>query len=135
MRRRAWLLLPLLALDCRSRPPAAGALLPENLAGDWHRGEIRELPPESVPPEVAHATLRQALEAMYEGPAFVQVDLFVLSSSAAGLDLAQRWRPAADTVFFYQGNYFVVVRWRNFDRQRLTVFLRALQRHLASFAK
>jgi hypothetical protein len=49
-----------------------------------------------------------------------------------GLDLAQRWRPSADTVFFQQGRYFVVVKWQQADRKALQEFVRELEKRLAA---
>jgi hypothetical protein len=123
-------MLPFFGVDCGRRPPTPDALLPPELAGSWKRRDIHELPPESVPPQTARGSLQRAFEADYEGPAGVQVDLFELASPASALDLAQRWRPAADTVFFYQGPYFSIVRWQTFDRQNVAAFVRAFEQHL-----
>ena len=48
------------------------------------------------------------------------------------MDLAQRWRPSADTVFFYRGRYFVVVKWQQADRKALQEFVRELEKRLAA---
>jgi len=40
--------------------------------------------------------------------------------------MAQRWRPSADTVFFNEGRYFVVVKWQQADRKALHDFVREL---------
>jgi hypothetical protein len=55
--------------------------------------------------------------------------LYELSSPGVGLDLAQRWRPSADTVFFYRDQYFVVVKWQQADRGALQEFVRELEKH------
>ncbi|HZT34015.1 MAG TPA: hypothetical protein VFA33_29255 [Bryobacteraceae bacterium] len=133
MRRRTWLLAAASLAACRRRPPSADALLPAVLAGKWRRRDLRDLPAESAPAEAARGTVRRIYEAFYEGPTSVQVDLFELVSATAGLDLAQRWRPAAAAVFFYKDNYFAVVKWQSFDRGNLTAFVRALEQHLGSF--
>lgn len=137
MTRRIWLLLAPCFAACRRQPPTADALLPALLAPatTWQRQQLREPPLESLPPEMPRASVRRIVEAIYSGPATVQVDLFDLVSSAAALDLAQKWRSAPNSVFFYKGNYFVLVKWQSFDRQQLTAFVRALERHLEPFGK
>ena len=124
----------LAAPACRRTPPAAEALLPAGMPGGWRRREVHEMPAESMPLDSARSSVRRVFQANYEGPASIQVDLFDLASSAAGLDLAQRWRPTPDTVFFYKENYFAVVKWQSFDRQHLTAFVRGLEQHLGKFA-
>jgi hypothetical protein len=47
-----------------------------------------------------------------------------------GLELSQRWRPSADTVFFSRGRFFVVVKWQAAQRQALESFIRELQGRL-----
>ena len=56
--------------------------------------------------------------------------MYELSSPGVGLDLVQRWRPSADTVFFYRGRYFVVVKWQQADRKALQEFVRELEKRL-----
>jgi hypothetical protein len=65
--------------------------------------------------------------ASYEGPGKLQARVYVLSSPAVGVDLAQRWRPSADTVFFYRDRYFVVVKWQSAERKALEEFVRELE--------
>src|ERR1035438_4701839 len=38
--------------------------------------------------------------ASYEGPGKLEARVYALTSPEVGVDLAQRWRPSADTVFF-----------------------------------
>ncbi len=122
-------MLSLLGLECGRRAPVADVLLPRELGG-CKRSEMHELPSESVPAESGGVNLRRAFQATYKAPAAVQVKILELASPAAALDLAQRWRQEADSVSFYQGNYFAVVKWESFDRQKLAAFVRALQQHL-----
>jgi hypothetical protein len=68
--------------------------------------------------------------AAYEGPGKLEARVYELSAPGVGLDLAQRWRPSADTVFFYRGPYFVVVKWQQADRQALQDFVRELEKRL-----
>ena len=53
-----------------------------------------------------------------------------LDSPAVALDLVQRWRPSADTVFFYRGRYFVVLKWQDADRTALQAFAAELEKRL-----
>jgi hypothetical protein len=55
------------------------------------------------------------------------VDLYEAKVSGTAFEMTQRWRPAADTVFFDQGRYFVVVTWKQADRQALKDFVRKLE--------
>jgi hypothetical protein len=70
--------------------------------------------------------------AAYEGPGKLEARVYELSRFEVGLDLAQRWRPSADTVFFQQGRYFVVVKWQQADRKALQEFVRELEKRLAA---
>jgi hypothetical protein len=44
------------------------------------------------------------------------------------LDMAQRWKPAPDTVFFYNGRFFVLIQWQTADRKALREFVAALEK-------
>jgi hypothetical protein len=68
--------------------------------------------------------------AAYEGPGRLQARVYELESPAVALDLVQRWRPSADTVFFYRDQYFVVIKWQDADRRALQAFVRELEARL-----
>ena len=55
---------------------------------------------------------------------------YELTRQEIGLDIAQRWRAAADTVFFWARSHFIVVSWREADRKALQEFTRALENRL-----
>ena len=117
-----------LGLGCSacSRPPRSGdSLLPAVLAGGWQRKSLRDIPP-SLP------GARRAFEAVYEGPGKLTAGVYDLKSSANALDLVQRWKPAADTVFFSEDNYFATIKWDRADRSALTAFVRALEKSLGT---
>jgi len=118
-----------LVAACGRRAPT-GPLLPERLEA-WERKASGEAPPETAPEPLARAAVRRVENAVYQGPGIVHVKVYELTSSAAALDAAQRWRPAPDTVFFYKDNYFTVVQWERADREALTAFVRALEKRLA----
>jgi len=125
MTRRSWMLAAMASIAC-SRPPRSGeSLLPPRVAEVWARTSLHDIPP-------TPARARRAFEATYEGAGALTADVYELNSSAEGLDMVQRWRPAPDTVFFYKGNYFAVVKWSQADRQALAAFVRALEKGLGT---
>ena len=76
---------------------------------------------------VPSSAVEESRAASYGGPGTLEARIYRLTSPAVGLDLAQRWRPSADTVFFNQGSYFVVVKWQSADRKALQEFVKALE--------
>ena len=68
--------------------------------------------------------------ASYEGAGKLEARVYELASAGVGLDLAQRWRPSADTVFFNRGRYFVVVKWEQAERKALQEFVKETERRL-----
>ncbi|MBZ5619679.1 MAG: hypothetical protein LAQ69_13290 [Acidobacteriia bacterium] len=122
-----WLALALSA--CREKAPPLD-LFPESMANVWRRSTLVELPVSEAPDPVSRTSVRRLQTAVYEGPGKLEARAYELTSSAVGLDLAQRWRPSADTVFFYQGRFFVVVKWQEADRQALRDFLRELEKRI-----
>ena len=134
MHRRYFLGLSGALAACVRKPESAGPLLPETVAQVWQRKNLRELPGSSAPDPVPPGGAKRVLQAEYGGPGSLQADVYDLSSSALALDMAQRWRPAADTVFFYRDNYFVVVKWQQADRKLLNAFVRELDQAFAARA-
>ena len=98
--------------------PAMPDAFAENLGG-WHRTAQRDLP----------GTERIRIAA-YEGPGRLEGRIYQLSSSAVALDRARQWQPAPDTVCFYKGRYFVVVKWQTAERKALQTFVAELQKRL-----
>jgi hypothetical protein len=49
----------------------------------------------------------------------------------AGPMLCGRRRPSADTVFFYRGRLFVIVKWQSADRELLRESVTELEKRLA----
>jgi hypothetical protein len=104
-------------------------LLPP-VVGGWQRSTIRDVPVSEAPALVSRAGLRRIQSAEYEGNGKIEVQVYDMTSSGLGVDLSQRWHPAADTVFFYRDNYFAVVKWQQADRTALQSFLRDLEKQL-----
>jgi len=129
MLRRIWLCLPLLVGGCsRATPPPD--ILPPSMAGVWKRTALETPPVSSAPDPVPRTAVNWFESANYEGPGKIETRLYGLTSSGVALDLVQRWRPSADTVFFYSGKTFVVVKWEQADRKSLEAFVRDLQTRL-----
>jgi hypothetical protein len=121
--------LPLLLLLAACRPAAPLNVLPETM-GPWKRTSLRETPASDSPDPVPRTSVERFETATYEGPGKLQARVYELSSSGVALDLAQRWRPSSDTVFFYRGRYFVVVKWEQAERRALEDFIRELEKVL-----
>jgi hypothetical protein len=115
---------------CGGRHGPAAEPFPETLAG-WTRKERREVAASEAPDPVPRTSVRSVEIATYEGPGKLEARAYELTSKGVGLDLAQRWRPSADTVFFWAGEYFVVVKWQEADRQALQAFTRGVEQRLS----
>lgn len=122
----------LLAALAACQKPAAlpPGLFPENAAGGWRRTAVRETPVSEAPDPVPRTSVDRLAVATYEGPGKLEARVYALSTPEVGLDLAQRWRPSADTVFFYRGRYFAVVKWQQAERKALEAFVRQLEEAL-----
>jgi len=130
MTRRHLVWLSAGAVAC-SRTRSAADLLPETV-GDWKRRDLRELPSRDAPSPIPKDAARRVLETSYEGPGLATVMVYELRSSAGALDAAQRWKPEADTVFFYSDNLFVVVRWKQAEREQLGRLVHGLEAHMGA---
>jgi len=115
---------------CRPAGTLPPDVFPPAVADVWRRTQMRETPVSEAPDPVPRNSVDRVGTAHYEGPGKIDVRVYVLESAAVGLDLAQRWRPSSDTVFFNRGRYFVVVKWQEADRGALHEFVRALEMRL-----
>jgi hypothetical protein len=120
----------LLLASCARAP--APPLFPPSIAGSWKLTESAAQPAANAPEPVRRLGLKRVERASYEGQGAITADVYELASSAAGLELAQTWRPAADTVFFYKDTYFAVVKWKNAEKTAVTAFVRDLEKHLGA---
>ena len=119
-----------LALSACGRIEPMPDLFPERAASEWHRTALRDLPASEAPDPLPRTSILRLQSATYEGPGKLEARVYQLSSSAVGLDIAQRWHPSADTVFFNHGRYFVVVKWQEAERKALQAFVRELEGRL-----
>ena len=129
MDRRNWLWLAVVLGACTGGAPLPD-LFPNNVAGVWRRTALANPPLSSAPDPVPRSAVNRLQTATYEGPGKLEVRAYELDSPAVALDLVQRWRPSADTVFFYRGRFFVVVKWDQAERKSLEAFVRELEARL-----
>ncbi len=130
MMRSNWIVAALLLGACGRHAPPPLDLFPETAASVWRRAAARSLPVSEAPDPVPRTSVERIQTAVYEGPGKLEARVYELSSFGVGLNLVQRWRPSADTVFFQQGRYFVVVKWQAADRKALQDFVRELEKRL-----
>jgi hypothetical protein len=128
MKRRHFVWVSLVFCGCRKSPPLA--LFPETVAGAWRRTAVREVPVSDAPDPVSRTSVIRLEAATYEGPGKLEARAYELTSAGVALDLVQRWRPSADTVFFYRGPYFVVVKWEQAERKALEAFVKEMEKRL-----
>ncbi|MBV8728538.1 MAG: hypothetical protein JO336_01890 [Acidobacteriia bacterium] len=125
-----WLIVlwPALLFTCR-RSANIPDLLPSSV-GAWHRTAFDRPSVSDAPDPVPRSAIEQFQSATYEGAGKLEARVYALDAPAVALELTQRWRPSADTVFFNQGRYFVVVKWQDADRKALQAFVADLQMRL-----
>ncbi len=121
-------LLALAVSACRKEGPPFEAF-PESVAG-WRRTEFRHAGASEAPDPVSRTSIQRLQLASYDGPGKLEARAYEVTSPAVALGLMQRWHPSADTVFFYRGRWFVVVKWQEADRAALQSFIRELEKRL-----
>jgi hypothetical protein len=114
---------------CRRKAPAPD-LFPPSMPGGWNRTGLREMTASDAPDPVPRTAIDRLQVANYEGPGKLEARAYQLDSPGVALDLVQRWRPSADTVFFYRDEYFVVIKWQEADRKALKAFVDELEKRL-----
>jgi hypothetical protein len=131
MTRRSWIgaAAGLAGSGCGRRAAMPPEVFPEAVGG-WRRTAAADMAIADAPDPVPRSAVERIRAASYEGPGKLQARVYQLNSAAVGLELVQRWRPSADTVFFNAGTYFVVVKWEQADRAALRTFLQDLEKRL-----
>jgi hypothetical protein len=129
MPRRKWFWFALFSGACGRAPAVPDVFLPM-MPGGWHRTALEHPSASDSPDPVPRSAVDQFQRANYEGPGKLDARLYVLDSPAVAVELAQRWRPSADTVFFFNGRFFVVVKWEDADRKALQAFVADVQKRL-----
>jgi hypothetical protein len=128
MTRRCWIAITAALAACGKQPRAID-VFPQTI-GPWRRTSLREPGLGETSDPVPQSSVRRVQAATYEGPGKLEARAYELTSSAVGLELAQRWRPSADTVFFWAKQYFVVVNWQEASRKALQEFTSTLEKRL-----
>jgi hypothetical protein len=118
------------AAGCRRNSAPAPDLFPATVAGVWQRTAAREMPVSEAPDPVPRTSVERLLTASYAGPGKLEARAYELDSPAVGPDLARRWRPSSDTVYFSRGRWFVVVKWQQAERGALQAFLQEVERRI-----
>jgi hypothetical protein len=129
MTRRNWMWLAFALSACREKSPPPD-LFPETVARVWRRSNLRETPVSEAPDPVPRTSVKRLQTAEFDGPGKLEARVYELTSSAVGLDLVQRWRPSADTVFVNPGRFLVVVKWQQADRKALQEFVGEMEKGL-----
>lgn len=133
MTRRTWWTLTLglagTTFACHRSEPFPD-LFPSTMGGVWRRTSLADLSPSDAPDPVSRSTIDRLRTASYEGPGKLEARVYELSAPAVALDLAQRWHPSADTIFFYRDQFFVVIKWQDADRKALQSFVHELEARL-----
>lgn len=122
--------LSLLVLTSCSSRADAPPKLPVSVSPGWQLKSIEESRPESAPETVKRLGFRKSWRAEYGGAGKAHVDIFALKTEAAGLEMAQQWRPRADSVTFFNPQYFVVIAWEKADRAALTALVSRIEKSL-----
>lgn len=115
---------------CQAPVPLPPGLFPGTVAGVWRRTALHDESVSNTHDPVPRTSVERLEVASYEGPGKLEARVYVLTSPEVGVDLVQRWHPSADTVFFYRGRYFVVVKWQEAERNALESFVRELEAKL-----
>ncbi len=102
--------------------------LPPSATFGWQLKSVVECKPEAAPAVVRQLGFVRSWRAEYGGPGTAHVDVYALKTEAAGLEMMQRWKAAADTIAFFNARYFVVVSWKDVDRAALTALIGKLEK-------
>ena len=124
----SWWWVILVLAGCHKTP--LPDLFAPTVAGVWHRTGLTNPSVSDAPDPVPRTAVNRLQIATYEGPGKLEARIYELDSPGVALDLVQRWRPSADTIFFYRDRYFVVVKWQDADRKALEAFVRDLEARL-----
>src|SRR5712692_9980668 len=125
MTRRECVVAAITLVGCTPRAIPKEQLLPVAIAEVWQLQELRESAATSD-----QKGARRVISGVYKGPGTLKVEIYELVSRASGLDMVQKRRPTANSVAFDTDKFFAVVNWESTDREKVTAFVRALEKHL-----
>jgi len=129
MRPRILLLAVLAMAACGRKPATMPDLFPETV-GAWRRTAASDIASAAAPDGIDAGLIEKVRAASYDGPGRLDARAYQLTSSAVALDIVQRWHATADTVYFYQDRFLVVLKWQTADRKALQEFVAALDAKL-----
>jgi len=125
---RRWSCLSILLLLGACKQGAAPPVFPASVADAWRLKSSQSFAAGSAPELVRKIGTRGWWRTVYEGPGTATVELYELTATPGGLEMVQRWRPAADTVVWYTPRYFVVVKWQSADRAAVGALVRSIEK-------
>jgi hypothetical protein len=125
---RCWSCLSIVLLLSACKQGAAPPVFPASVSDAWRLKSSQNFPAGSAPELVRKIGTRGWWRAGYEGPGSATVEVYELTAPPRGLEMVQRWQPAADTVVWYTPRYFVVVKWQSADRAAVGALIRSLEK-------
>ncbi len=123
-------LFSLLVLSACSHGAGEMPKLPDSVPPGWQLKSLAQTDPNAAPDTVRQLGFARSWRGEYTGPGIAHVDLYELKSSAAGLEMTQRWRAAANTVTLFNARYFAVVHWESGERAAITALVGRLEKSL-----
>jgi hypothetical protein len=129
MFRRRFIFVTLAGCACARQDEVK--IFPDAAAGGWTLEDEQETPASTTPEAVQRFGIRSGRRARYRGEGQLNVEVYEMSSDAAGLELEQTWRPSAGSVVFHRNRYFVIVSWTEAQRESVRQFIRELDQRLA----
>ena len=125
---RCWNCIIVVLLLGACKQGAAPPVFPASVADAWRLKSSQSFAAGSAPELVRKIGTRGWWRTVYEGPGTATVELYELTATPGGLEMVQRWRPAADTVVWYTTRYFVVVKWQSADRAAVGALVRSIEK-------
>ncbi|MEO8591810.1 MAG: hypothetical protein ABI759_00675 [Candidatus Solibacter sp.] len=107
---------------CGNKSMTMPDLFPETV-GAWHRTATSEPAAAGNPDEIDAQSIEKIRAASYEGPGKLEARVYQLATPAVALDVVQRWHATADSVFFNQDRFLVVLKWQAADRKAVQEFV------------
>lgn len=124
-------LLAVLFLFAACAQSAAVPAFPPVVAGVWKLKGVQSFDASTAPEMIRRIGTRGWWSAAYEGAGSATVETYALTAPAAGLEMAQQWRPVADTAVWYTPRYFLVFRWKSAERAAVIALIQELEKQFA----
>jgi hypothetical protein len=132
MKRRNLIVLAFLLAGCDSKPKNLSALLP-GAAGGWIRQQVVAMPLDEAPEAIRRAGIVQwaSTDYSHEGKGRVTVSISEMRGETSAFELQQRVHEP-DSINFYKGALFVVVKRGTAEPADARAFARALEASLTA---